>query len=865
MSIEAKSANQTSREALDELVAEADTGNRNPTGPVARLLLVTAVAWSLFQLWYASPLPFLFGIFILNDTEARAIHLGFAVFLAFTCYPAFRRSPRRYVPVADWIFALLGAFAASYLFTHYGALALRPGTPITQDLVVAVVGLILLLEAARRCLGPPMVIVALAFIVFTFAGPYMPDAIQHKGSSISKFLQHQWLFTEGVFGVALGVSTSFVFLFVLFGSLLDKAGAGNYIMQMSFALLGHLRGGPAKVAVVSSGLTGLISGSSVSNVVSTGIFTIPMMKRVGISGVKAGAVEAASSINGQIMPPVMGAAAFLMVEYVGIPYTQIVKHALLPALISYIALFYMVHLEAMKIGAEPLKRSVIRPVRERLLRQALGWSGTIAVICALYYAILGVKAVLGEAAPWVLAVLGIGGYVGLIAYAARFPELKLDDPDEPIIHLPEAWDVARTGFHFLLPILVLLWCLMVEQMSPGLSAFWGTATIIGLLVTQRPLFALFRNPAAIGSSVIMGFGDLIDGLNTGARNMISIGVATATAGIIVGTVTLTGMGLMMTDLVEFVSGGNVIAMLFLTAFICLMLGMGIPTTANYILVATLMAPVIVELGAQGGVAIPLIAVHLFVFYFGIMADVTPPVGLASFAAAAISGENPIKTGLQGALYSLRTAVLPFLFVFNPQILLIGLEGWADTILVIAACVIAMLAFSAATMGWFLARNRIWESALLLLACFTLFRPGFWLDLVYDPYEHLPAAKLYEVAERLPRNSRVTFTIEGISLEGRDVSKTVSLPVGDPAPGPARLAASGVRFMALGDSLQVGPVEFGSYARRVGLETGFDVTGVLVPADRPSKYWMFVPALLVIALVALLQTRRRKTAAIPATA
>lgn len=399
MTAETKSMSQPSKQILEDLVAEADTGNRNPSPPIARLLLAVAVAWSLFQLWYASPLPFVFGVFILNDTEARAIHLGFAVFLAFTCYPAFRRSPRRHVPVADWIFALIGAIAATYLYTHYRALAERPGTPITQDLMVAGIGLVLLLEAARRCLGPPMVIVALVFIAFTFAGPYMPEAIQHKGSSISKFLQHQWLFTEGVFGVALGVSTSFVFLFVLFGALLDRAGAGNYIMQMSFALLGHLRGGPAKVAVVSSGLTGLISGSSVSNVVSTGIFTIPMMKRVGISGVKAGAIEASSSINGQIMPPVMGAAAFLMVEYVGIPYTQIVKHALLPALISYIALFYMVHLEALKIGAEPLKRSVIRPAGERLLRLGLGWSGTILVVCTLYYAIIGVKMVLGDAAP----------------------------------------------------------------------------------------------------------------------------------------------------------------------------------------------------------------------------------------------------------------------------------------------------------------------------------------------------------------------------------------------------------------------------------------------------------------------------------
>ena len=309
---------------LEQLVAEADTGARAPAGLVGRLLVTVAVAWSLFQVWYASPLPFVFGLFILNDTQARSIHLAFGIFLAFTAYPAFRRSPRAYVPAVDWALALLGAFAAGYLYLFYVELSTRPGQPTGLDLAVAGFGMLVLLEATRRALGPPLVIVALVFMLFTFAGPWMPEVIQHKGASLTKFLTHQWLTTEGVFGVALGVSTSFVFLFVLFGALLERAGAGNYMMQVSFALLGHLRGGPAKVAVVSSALNGIISGSSVSNVVSGGLFTIPMMKRTGLSGVKAGAIETASSVNGQIMPPVMGAAAFLMVEYVGIPYAQIV-------------------------------------------------------------------------------------------------------------------------------------------------------------------------------------------------------------------------------------------------------------------------------------------------------------------------------------------------------------------------------------------------------------------------------------------------------------------------------------------------------------------------------------------------------------
>ncbi len=343
---------------LEQLVAEADTGGRKPTGLSARILLWVAIAWSLFQLWYASPLPFVFGIGILNDTEARSIHLALALFLAFTAYPAFKSSPRGYIPTIDWVLAVAGAFAGGYLFLFYRELALRPGTPTTFDLVTAGAGILLLLEATRRSLGLPMVCVAAVFILFTFAGPYMPEAVQHKGASLSRFLVHQWLVTEGVFGIALGVSTSFVFLFVLFGTLLDKAGGGNWMMQISIALLGHLRGGPAKVAVVSSALNGVVSGSSVSNVVSGGIFTIPLMMRTGLSGVKAGAIEASSSINGQIMPPVMGAAAFLMVEYVGIPYSEIVKHAALPAIASYVALLYIVHLEAVKINSKPLTRNL---------------------------------------------------------------------------------------------------------------------------------------------------------------------------------------------------------------------------------------------------------------------------------------------------------------------------------------------------------------------------------------------------------------------------------------------------------------------------------------------------------------------------
>ena len=838
---------------LEQLVAEADTGGRKPTGLAAQILLSVAVFWSLFQLWYASPLPFVLGFGVLNDTEARAIHLGLALFLAYTAYPAFKSSSRDYIPTIDWILAIAGAFAGAYLFLFYNQLALRPGQPTMMDLVTAGGGILLLLEATRRSLGLPMVGVAAVFMFFTFAGPIMPEALQHKGASLSRFLTHQWLVTEGVFGIALGVSTSFVFLFVLFGTLLDKAGAGNWMMQLSIALLGHLRGGPAKVAVVSSALNGVVSGSSVSNVVSGGIFTIPLMKRTGLSGVKAGAIEASSSINGQIMPPVMGAAAFLMVEYVGIPYSEIIKHAALPAIASYVALFYIVHLEAVKLGSKPIPREQME-TKTRLLRTGLGISGMIAVLCLLYYSVLAVQATFGRDAPTILTIATVGIYVASVWFSSRYEDLVIDDPNAPIIILPRAWDVVRTGLDFMIPLVVLLWCLTVEQLSPGLSAYWGTVAIIGIVATRKLLLALFRRQS-IPAAIAEGWADLIDGLAGGARNMIGIAVATATAGIVVGTVTLTGLGLMMTEFVEFLSGGNVIIMLLLTAAISLILGLGIPTTANYILVATLMAPVIVELGAQAGLAIPLIAVHLFVFYFGIMADITPPVGLAAFAAAAISREDPLATGLQGALYSLRTAILPFVFIFNPAILLIGIESWWQFTVVVTASMIAILLFAAATMNWFVSRSRLWESAILLLACFTLFRPDWWLDQFYPKWTELPAKELVTRVADAPAGARLNIVVEGMNIEGETVRKTVNVPLGDPGEPRQRLRSSGLTVTSLGETTTISNVAFGSYARRLGLEAGHDIKAVLEPAPRPSQLWPLFGGVLAAGLIALLQWRR----------
>jgi TRAP transporter 4TM/12TM fusion protein len=452
----------------------------------------------------------------------------------------------------------------------------------------------------------------------------------------------------------------------------------------------------------------------------------------------------------------------------------------------------------------------------------------------------------------------LGAYVFLVRHAAKYPELHMEKPDEKMEYLPEIKPTLMAGLHFLLPVAALIWNLMVEQLSPALSAFWATLFLMFILVTQRPLFALFRRTGDVGGAAKQGFSDLFTGLITGARNMIGIAIATATAGIIVGTVTLTGIGLAMTELVEVLSGGNLMIMLILVAIICLVLGMGLPTTANYIVVSTLMAPVIVELGAQTGLLVPLIAVHLFVFYFGLMADVTPPVGLASYAAAGIAKSEPMRTGLTAFGYSARTAILPFMFIFNTQLLLIGIDNTFQLVLTIVTATVASMMFAAATQGFFIAKNRIHETLLLLLVTFTLFRPGFWMDLMYPPYDEIPPTELTRLVEDAPRNGNLRVWVEGMNLEGQDISKGVLLPLGDKASARERLGAMGLTVMSLGDQVQVAAVRFGSQAEKLGLEQGFAISAIEIPSgERPAKELMFIPAFILLGLVYAMQKPRQR--------
>ncbi len=632
-----------------------------------KLVGFLAITWSLFQLWYASPLPFLldFGKFI--DVPARAIHLAFGMSLCFLAYPVLKSKRNSSIGTVDFILALVSILVTFYLVIEYERLVYRQGILasidffgliIPYELILGSFGVLLLLEATRRAIGIPLVAIALIFLLFSIFGQKMPDLISHQGLSITRLVGYHWFGGEAIFGIPISVSVSFIFLFVLFGATLDAAGGGRYFLNLAFALVGKMRGGPAKAAILASGLTGLISGSSVANTVTTGTFTIPIMKRTGLTPTKAGAIEVAASVNGQIMPPIMGAAAFVMAELLGISYFTVITHAFLPAIISYIALFYISHLESVKLDIKGLPDNQIPPLGKTFL----------------------------------------------------------------------------SGIHFLIPIFILVYLLLVERWTAASAVFYSILSLF-LIIIIKEIFTALRLKGNLSTGLREGYNKVITGLEKGALNMISVAIAIATAGIIVGAVASTGLSNNLIVIVEAISGGNVITLLLLTAVLCIILGMGLPTTANYLVVAALMAQVVVEVGSASGYVFPLIAIHLYVFYYGLMADVTPPVGLASYAAAAISKADPIKTGVQAFWYSLRTGILPIVFIFNSELLLIGIDSIWHGITVVITSLAAILIFTAATQGWFINRLKWYEIIIFLLISMSLFRPGFILDKFYPKFEN----------------------------------------------------------------------------------------------------------------------------------
>lgn len=833
-------------------ILEEELGGRTPENKnVANFLIYLALSWSTFQLYVSSPLVLQFTPWM-NADVVKHFHLMFAGSLAFLSYLPFSKSPRYYIPITDWLMSLL-VIASIFYFSYNQiwnseAFEMRLGVPNQMDFWFSIVGIILVLEATRRTLGPALAIVALLALTYAYFG---------ADKSITKIVSHMWITTEGAFGVAIGVSASMVFLFVLFGALLERAGAGNYFIRVAFALMGHFRGGPAKAAVVSSAMTGMVSGSSIANVVTTGTFTIPLMKKVGFSAEKSGAIEVASSTNGQLTPPIMGAAAFLMVEYVGIPFTEVIKHAILPALISYIALIYIVHLEALKANMQGLPHTN----KMNKIGKFIGFLSIVIVISFLTWVLPPlvdlIKAIGGDFSLEIVIVALIIIYTALVYYASLVPDLSYGE----IIELPPVGETVKSGLHYLLPVFVLVWLLTVERLSPELSAFWASLFMIFILLTQKSLLDFFRGNYYAQSRFKEGLYDLKIGFVNGAKNMVGIGVATAVAGIIVGTVSLTGIGQVIIGFVELISGGNIVLILLFTAIISLILGMGLPTTANYIVVSSLMAPVIVSLGAANDVEIPLIAAHMFVFYFGILADDTPPVGLAAFAAAAISKGDPIKTGIQGFTYDIRTAILPFIFIFNTQLLMIDIDNAFEFITIVLSSLVAMLIFAAVTQGYWLVKSKLWESIMLLFAVFLLFRPDYFWNKIETPFENKPGTEIFKVADQMKEGDLLRFVVSGITVDDINRSYTFSLPLAKGENGKERVNNTGLQM----DNL-FGPMEISFIVasnkqveaiQQAGVSTGWTVDSVQVQRDRLPEQIMFIPALLIIFFIGWNQLKRRE--------
>ncbi len=761
-------------------ISEDLSPTRNITGFHLKVVSAIAIIWSLFQLWYASPFPFMLNIGMFKGLPARAIHLGFALTLAFLIYPV---AKGKKISFFDIIISFVGAFSCLYIYFFYDQLVERGGVLLSLEitdtfnfpveLILGGCGILILLEATRRAIGLPLVIIATCFLLFSYFGRYAPEIISHGGLSLNRLVGFQWLDQEAIFGIPIGVSVDFIFLFVLFGALLETAGGGKYFLDLAFAMVGKMRGGPAKAAILGSGMTGLISGSSIANTVTTGTFTIPIMKKTGFSKEKAGAIEVSSSVNGQIMPPVMGAAAFVMASFIGVTYFEIVKHAFLPAIISYIALFYISHLEALKLNLK-----------------------------------------------------------------------GMDDAD-----VPNLKKTFLSGIHFLIPIFVLIYTLVYLRFTASYSIFYATITLI--LVNLINL--IIKNNYS-KDSFKEWFNQTIVGFEKGALNMVAVGIAIATAGIIVGAVGSTGLSTNLIIVIESIAKDNVTILLFLTIILCLLLGMGLPTTANYVVVASLMATVLVDVGNASGFIFPLIAVHLFVFYFGLMADVTPPVGLASYAAAGISGGDPLRTGVQAFWYSLRTGILPIVFLFNHELLLIGIENIWHGLVVIITSLIGILVFTSATQGWFVNKLKWYEIIIFLIISISLLSPDFVLNKFYPKYNYEEISKINSL--KLDSEKEIQIKITRPSLYGERYKLFVISK--NTFEDHFTLEDYGITLLEQDEKIIVDNLKWNGEAKKNGFEMGDYISEFKIEnSDRPSKNIVYPIALILLVICGYFNIRREE--------
>ncbi|RAT97661.1 TRAP transporter permease [Brevibacillus sp. Leaf182] len=612
------------QQEMDKLIAQYDkeSATRQLAGPMKWISFGLLVLFSLYQL--SSTL-----FFTLPPQIHRPIHLAFGLVLVYLLYAGTSKGNKNKIGIVNMVLALLGVFVSLYWVIDYEGLVTRTGNYTTMDMVVGGIAVVLVLEAARRVVGIPIALIATIFLLYTYFGPYMPGFLEHRGSDIERIIGHSYYTLEGILGTPLAVSSTFIFLFVLFGAFLEKTGVGEYFNDLSLVIAGKRIGGPAKVAVFSSALQGTISGSSVANVVTSGAFTIPMMKRLGYRSEFAAAVEASSSTGGQIMPPVMGAAAFLMAEFIGVPYLEIAKSAILPAILFFVGIWIMTHFEAKRLGLRGLSKE----------------------------------------------------------------------------ELPNKKEVLKK-MYLLLPIVIIITALMMN-----ISA--ERAAIIGIVSTI--IVGAFRKETR------MSIADILEALASGARMALGVVAATACAGIIVGTITLTGIGLKLANGLIDLAGGQLLLTLFFTMIASLILGMGTPTTANYIITSTIAAPALIQLG------VPPIAAHMFTFYFGIVADITPPVALAAFAASGIAKSKPIRTGVESTRLSIAAFMAPYIFVISPALLLIN-TTLLESIWVMLTSTLGMIGVGAGLIGYWMSKLNVLERILALAGGVLAVIPGIETDI-----------------------------------------------------------------------------------------------------------------------------------------
>jgi TRAP transporter 4TM/12TM fusion protein len=615
-----------SKEEIEEILKKVDkeATARKLVGASRWIVYIIGVSWSIFQVYTAA-----FGLF--PAQFQRSIHLGYAFVLTFLLFPASSRDTSNRLTWFNWVLVAFAGYIGLYMALNYIRIMEAGGDYSRMDFIAAGFGILLTLEAARRVVGLPIVCLAAFFIVYTYFGAYFPGFMAHRGYSLERIASHMYLTTEGILGIPLGVAATFIYLFILFGSFREKSGLGQLFIDISNAVAGWASGGPAKMAIVTSALEGTVSGSSVANTVESGSLTIPMMKRLGYRPEFAAAVEASSSTGGQIMPPIMGAAAFIMAEFLNVPYLDIAKAAAIPACLYFFGVFMEVHFEAKRCNLRGLSR------------------------------------------------------------------------DE----LPKFGNVMRERGHLFVPLFAIIIFLSVG-FTPLYAALMGLVTCI--------------IAGALKKATRMSFRQIADGFELGARNAIGVALACASAGIIIGAITLTGLGLKLGNGLVELAGGNLLVTLIFTMITSLILGMGVPTTANYIITSTIAAPALIQLGVH-----PL-AAHLFVFYFGIVADITPPVALAAYAGSGIAKSNPLKTGITATKLAIGAFLTPYIFVMNPSMLWINTTWYSMIQTLITSCT-GMTAIGAAMIGFFVAPMSWIERIVFAVGGLLLVDPGTVTDLI----------------------------------------------------------------------------------------------------------------------------------------